>query len=123
MIIAGLAWHALRRVDGEILSRRRTDDIQQSLLITVRMKTADLIRVLVSLGFALVARRGTHALYWHEASDALVTIPTDRTEMPAVFGQAAIGQIIDRHVASEEDVARMLSRPKPASRARATIFA
>ncbi len=77
------------------------------------VKTRDLLRTLEKLGFVASSPKGIHTVFRH-ADGAVVTIPTGRKEVPAVFLNAVIGQATARNLATSDEFLRLLNA-KPAS--------
>ncbi len=78
------------------------------------VKTEHLIKVLERIGFASAQRSESRAIFSHEKTGAVISIPIDRDEVPAIYLASVQGQVRNFGILSEEKLAKMLYAPDPA---------
>lgn len=57
------------------------------------LKTKHIVEVLQQLGFVIAMRKGSHAVFRHEGTGLVITIPVARDEIPLVYLRAIERQI------------------------------
>ncbi len=71
--------------------------------------TLDMINFLERIGFVqLRAGKGRHAVYRHEATGLLVTLPTGDKDLRPIFTRAIQKQLDNFNIVSEEKFDKML---------------
>ena len=71
-------------------------------------KTRNLIRALQQMGFVASGRRGTHAIFRHAGTGLVITLPTNRDEIPLVYLRSIERQIGNFDIVSDDELQKLL---------------
>jgi len=72
------------------------------------IKTKDLIKILKKFGFVGKRTKHGHTIFAHAKTGLVVTLPTNRTEVPSVYLRSIERQIGNFNIASDHEFERML---------------
>jgi predicted RNA binding protein YcfA (HicA-like mRNA interferase family) len=72
-----------------------------------QIKLKRLVTALKTLGF-IERRMGSHAIFNHQETGLIVSLPMGRKDVPVVYLKSVFKQIVDRGIISEDDFWELL---------------